>query len=507
VIGIHLDLKYHMPHKGYLLQWVRQLAAMGHNTLLIEYEDKFPFTTYPFLQDPEGWTPAELRTFLATARDAGLRVIPLVQSLSHLEFALLHPQRAHLREMPDIPTQICPQHPQTVEFLLTLFREVLAYHQEDEYFHLGGDETWFLGTCPACKAWVDPIGKVKAWAEHQRKLIAFIQRQGKRPIVWDDIFWQKPESVADADLPKEVVLHAWNYAATSYTPGKFPQIEVYHRLGHQALAAPCYDWGVLVPRRNHCLDNTRALAAKVHDAGMLGMINTGWASFHVPQPAKLANIAATARLCRGQTVDEAWETGWYAEEYGAPAAGIPAAMEALGTLWEIPIAGYGRPITLVPYGVMDMMAWYPGGQPERQKMGCYPLDFHDIDFTALYAKKLDLAFAEPNRAATIARCRELQEGYLKAAELLGRFAQAATRKREAAALLATLAELKLAAADLVLYQLAGESTGATLHRRLCDLAGPLRLGLGYCMEPQGLERIVSMWLLPLVAAAAAPSRA
>jgi hypothetical protein len=507
VIGIHLDLKYHMPRKDYLLQWVKQIAAMGHNTLLIEYEDKFPWTTYPFLRDADAWTPDELRTFLATARGAGLRVIPLVQSLSHLEFALLHPQLAHLREMPDIPTQICPRHPQAVELLQTLYREVLSYHQEDEFFHLGGDETWFLGTCPQCQPWVAGLGKVKAWAEHLHRLIAFIQQQGKRPIVWDDIFWQKPETVADAALPKEVVLHAWNYAATSYTPGKFPQIEVYHRQGHQALMAPCYDWGVLVPRRTHCQDNTRALAQKMFDAQMLGMINTGWACFHLPQPTKLANIAATARICRGEPTGEAWETDWYAQEYGAPAAGVPAAMEALGILWEIPIAGYGRPVTLVPYGVMDMMAWYPGGQLQRQKVGCYPLDFSEIDFSALYAKKLDLAYREPNRDASIARCRELRAGYVSAAELLGRFARAATRQRDAAALLATLAELKLAAADLVLYQLAGEGDGATLHRRLCDLAGPLRLSLGQFVEPHGLERLISMWLLPLIAAAAAPSRA
>ena len=61
IVGIHLDLKYHMPRRAYLMEWVRELPACGINTLLVEYEDKFPFAAYPFLRDPEAFTPAELR--------------------------------------------------------------------------------------------------------------------------------------------------------------------------------------------------------------------------------------------------------------------------------------------------------------------------------------------------------------------------------------------------------------------------------------------------------------
>ena len=88
MIGIHIDLKYQMPDKQYLHHWLKEIAGLGIDTLLLEYEDKFPFKKYPFLRNAEAFTDDELKAFLATARGAGLRVIPLVQSFSHLEFAL-----------------------------------------------------------------------------------------------------------------------------------------------------------------------------------------------------------------------------------------------------------------------------------------------------------------------------------------------------------------------------------------------------------------------------------
>ncbi len=41
--GIHLDLKYAVPNKAYLRKWIETLPAWGIDTILIEYEDAFPF--------------------------------------------------------------------------------------------------------------------------------------------------------------------------------------------------------------------------------------------------------------------------------------------------------------------------------------------------------------------------------------------------------------------------------------------------------------------------------
>ena len=233
IIGVHLDLKYLMPSKRYLLQWVRQLAELGINTLLLEYEDKFPFQKRPYLQDAQAFTPEELREFLSTARQAGLRVIPLVQSLSHLEFALAHEELADLREAPNVPTQICPSNPAAVAFVNELIDEVLTYHGPDEWVHIGGDESWFMGSCPACQARLAKSDKMTFWANHMRPLIQRVQAAGKRVILWDDTFWSKPEAAGTVDLPRGVVLGSWNYSERKFLPdGNLDQmVRTYQQAG------------------------------------------------------------------------------------------------------------------------------------------------------------------------------------------------------------------------------------------------------------------------------------
>ena len=117
--GIHLDLKYHMPNKAYLRDWVKRLPGYGINALLLEYEDAFPFSRYPFLRGPDAFTATELREFLAAARQAGLIVIPLIQTYAHLEFALAHDELAHLREKPDVLVKICASKPEMSAFSVT----------------------------------------------------------------------------------------------------------------------------------------------------------------------------------------------------------------------------------------------------------------------------------------------------------------------------------------------------------------------------------------------------
>jgi hypothetical protein len=198
VVGIHLDLKYLMPSKAYLNRWVRGLPDYGINTLLLEYEDKFPFQKYPFLRAEDAFTPGELHAFLGAARGAGLRVIPLVQTLSHLEFALAHPALAPLREAPGIPTQICPSNPAAVRFVHDLLNEVLAFHAEDKWFHIGADEAWSLGACPTCAARVAAQDAMALWMGHTRAMCAYVQERGKRPLLWSDELWKCPEREREA---------------------------------------------------------------------------------------------------------------------------------------------------------------------------------------------------------------------------------------------------------------------------------------------------------------------
>jgi hypothetical protein len=512
VRGIHLDLKYLMPNKAYLLDWVRRLPGYGINTLLLEYEDKFPFRKYPFLRDPDAFTDEELSRFLETARQAGLRVIPLVQSLSHLEFALAHEELARLREGPDIPTMCCPLKPDSVVFLEDLYREVLAFHREDECFHLGGDEAWFLGTCDACAAEKETKGTIGMWVEHEKKLLSFLLDQGKRPIVWDDIFWKEPEAVRAAGLPGETILHAWNYNITRLgkneeqasdaefggAGGVLRQVDVYRDAGHDVLGAPCLNYGQLFPRLTPSARNVTVWARKARAAEMLGVINTSWACFHVPLQAQHLLVAATGAVCREpeRDIDAAWMQAWLEEEFGAPADGVPEALETLGELWEVPMSSYGRPFTPIIYCYMNMVLHYAGRQDERRKRGAYPLDWDEVDFGEIYRKGV-AEVRSRDTGPVLAQLDAFLERYPPACAALRQFAETATRHTGEAEMLAVLADLKLAGARVFRHVLRNGADAAALRTQLEALKPALETVLSRACEPGGAARMLRAWWEPL----------
>jgi hypothetical protein len=499
VVGIHLDLKYLMPRKTYLNEWVRALPGRGINTLLLEYEDKFPFRKHPYLTGEDAFTPDELRAFLGAARGAGLRVVPLVQTLSHLEFALAHPQLAAFREAPDIPTQICPSNPEAVRFVRDLLDEVLAFHKADNWVHLGADEAWSLGVCQACAAEVARVGKTVLWAGHVRAMCAHAQAHGKRPLVWDDAFWKEP--AGEHALPPEAIFCAWHYGDTARLPDSALErcAAHYGRVGRPFLGIPCANWGVLLPRRRHTLDNTAVVAETVREHGGLGVINSAWACFHVPLPALGLQLEATVAAMRGCALTTEWEADALEREFGVRIAGLSDALEAFGKLWEVRVEGIGRPLTPMVHGMMDMVLHYPGGQPERMRTGAYPPDWSRIDFRALHRRKIEHLRALPAGHAFWHELRQRLDDYARAMPALEQLAAQATAHRSEAAALAALARMKRLAARALACRLEPERTDASLAAELVEGRAALRDALAAFYEPAGLTRFVDLIVDPVLA--------
>lgn len=87
IVAVHLDLKGVMFKPRYHAQLLRDLASQGVNAVLVEYEDIFPFDGIEVAWDPSVcWTTQTLRRFLALAAESGIEVIPLQQTLGHLEY-------------------------------------------------------------------------------------------------------------------------------------------------------------------------------------------------------------------------------------------------------------------------------------------------------------------------------------------------------------------------------------------------------------------------------------
>lgn len=491
IVGIHLDLKYTMPRKDYLHDWLRRLPAFGVNAVFLEYEDKFPFAKYPFIQAEGAFTPDELRAFLALGRRLGLRMIPLVQTLSHLEFALDHDELAALRERPDIPTQINPLNPDAVQFVKDLITEVIVFHADEPLFHIGADEAWHLGlgqTPPLST----PEQKLELWGRHTTEVCRFVLAAGKRPVVWDDIFRDCPERVTV--LPKEAVLNSWSYGSRHIEPDKFPwrNVDVYQAEGHEVLGSPCLNAGVFFPPGDRAA-NTACWARKIHQAGLLGMHNTSWACFHIPLAMQWLQVAATGALMDDPDLEitRAWQADFYEQEFGVRVDGLPEALDGLSVVWEQRVEGLGRPITPVVYGYMDMVLHYPGGQTERRARGAYPVDWAKIDFTAMYRRKIELLRGVPDQAAVGVRIGELLRTYGDARGPIHQLADAATSHE--ADLMAAFVDRAWTGARTVSHLLRGDDDRDQLLDELAAQQTRLRDALAPFLEPVSIDRMMRLW--------------
>jgi len=212
--GIHLDLKGAMAPVEYWIEVIQLLARFKINAVLIEYEDKFPFTSHPDIVGPGAFTAEELERLLTVARDHFVEVIPLLQCLGHVEYILRHPAYAELRESGQL-TQFCPQQPASLRLWKELADEMIAAHPGIRRFHLGADEAWLLGDCPRCRQVVEERGKLALFLDHVNQAIAHVRGYGLQPIIWDDMIQRNLEENSLAALPEDVVLCDWFYRQRS----------------------------------------------------------------------------------------------------------------------------------------------------------------------------------------------------------------------------------------------------------------------------------------------------
>jgi len=351
VRGFHFDLKGAVPTVAYMKETIERLATYKINTLLIEYENQFPFTSLPYIHRKDGITQEQLRELLDHARKYGMSMIPVVQCISHVDYVLLHDYYAHLRE--DGTTyQYCPTLPETLTLFQQMIDEVISFHWDSEYIHIGADESFALGQCERCK---EHIGEGKSedlllWYINQAA--SYVLSKGKKPMIWDDLFHLEKCIDRVIELPKGTAICSWSYYEKGedsawfwygkkyyssnkwldIDPGYIPQlnwledlpeddmnvvrkywttdnyplkgisgvpwIQHYMEQGYEVFGASCVrgadftnQW---IASQQERLDNVSFWAGFANKMGIKGVIASGWTRFYSLSPAV-----------------EPWETGWY----------------------------------------------------------------------------------------------------------------------------------------------------------------------------------------------------
>lgn len=102
--GLMLDCSRNaVPTLATVKDMIRQLALMGHNTLMLYTEDTYELEDEPYFGYMRGrYTREELRELDAYAADFGIEMVPCIQTLAHLPCALRWNAYRDVKDIDDI---------------------------------------------------------------------------------------------------------------------------------------------------------------------------------------------------------------------------------------------------------------------------------------------------------------------------------------------------------------------------------------------------------------------
>lgn len=207
---LHFDMKGLLPRADFMIKLLPEIAAMGYNALLVEFEDKFPYQLLPEIVHPDAWNREELSAFRDQAEKCNIEIIPLLQCAGHLDYILKHEKYRHLREgdPPRDSTNEWCLHDASEPFNIfqSMAGELLGFFPHARYFHIGADEYKCSLTCSRC----GDSDRFEQFLDHVLNCTELIKNAGRKVVVWDDMF-RNHESDKLNLLLRQVVPCVWQY--------------------------------------------------------------------------------------------------------------------------------------------------------------------------------------------------------------------------------------------------------------------------------------------------------
>lgn len=337
--GFHLELRYAMPRFERILEIIDEIALFKFNTLLMEYENRFPYNKYSDIRSNHAFTEEELKTMLSYAKERFVEIIPLQQTLGHLEYILKKDKYNHLREVKedDIVTElpfsfngvgfkhfndideICATNEEAYKLIEELCSEVISSHPQSKYIHIGCDEAWNLLTCSSCIDRYGKDGARKLYIDHINRMAALVREAGKTPIIWDDMLRHFEKEDFEL-LDKNIILMCWLYFRSDYQKGS-ELIRKYKDAGFEVIgasAAKCSE-GVNplyldMPYMEERLGNIEIWGRLSKEFQLPGVITTLWSNYTgtIAPPHPFFDTAWYPVIF---SAEEYWNSGTLKEEF------------------------------------------------------------------------------------------------------------------------------------------------------------------------------------------------
>jgi hypothetical protein len=301
-LGIHV-LVGNNAEIDALGQETPKLASMGINTLIIEVNYNFAYTSHPELRAENPITQDHAHSLASICQENGVRLIPQFQCLGHQSWSkTTYPLLTQYPQFDETPGQFpdndgiycrswCPQHPDINPIIFALFDELLDAFEANA-LNVGMDEVFLIASehCPRCKG----HNPAKLFAKAVNDYYAYLVGQrGVEMLMWGDRLlddattgygeWESATNgTAPAiDLvPTDIIICDWHYELRK----TYPSIPLFLEKGFRV-------W----PSGWKNVEATQALlaAGQQHkSAHMLGHLCTTWGAVKLGGLAEFPAIHA-----------------------------------------------------------------------------------------------------------------------------------------------------------------------------------------------------------------------
>jgi hypothetical protein len=211
-VGWMLDVaREQSPSYEFLAEVGSRSLGAGYNVLGLYLEHRFAYPSAPWASDIGALTTKVVRRLSKELGRKGLRIVPFLNTLGHMEGFLRSEggQRYGEGAARRGSAQICPSNAEAVELVRGLVLDAMEAF-DDPWVHLGGDEAHQLGQCAACAKRVEKVGLGGLYGEYYARLCEFVLERGRTPCLWADMVLAHPEALKA--LPRETVLFDWQYS-------------------------------------------------------------------------------------------------------------------------------------------------------------------------------------------------------------------------------------------------------------------------------------------------------
>lgn len=206
-----------------LKRYMRRLAILGYNMLMLYTEDTYRIEGEPFFGLMRGaYSPEEIKEIDDYAASLGIEVIPCIQTLAHLEQMFRWNCYKDINDLNGILLVDEPKTYELIEKMIVTWKNCVRSRR----IHLGMDEAHGIGDGKFKKLHGEE-SRFNIINRHLGKVMEICRRHGLEPMMWSDMYFRcgsKTDDYYDKEcvipeevvrqIPKDVELVYWDYYNT-----------------------------------------------------------------------------------------------------------------------------------------------------------------------------------------------------------------------------------------------------------------------------------------------------